>query len=314
MTILRYTGLWLEEDEIAMVFTAFERYLRTCRKLQATYTLEPAGSKGVWGLEDHQFLNFLWGSSQLIGKYRHKTFVVLTTWTKYHCAAGHDSIRPSSILTKSPDLAAASQDYLFLSSIEHINKLKRGPFSEHSPILHSIATTVPNWSKVNSGLLKMYQAEVLEKHTVVQHFYFGEILPWRKAGTGEALPSHIVVQEKDEQEEEDFPLSTAVNPPSTKAPWAVEGDQHPVSTTVAPWTAMPTGTMPTTTAPWTSARVTQPTYPGNTPVPSSFNGRMSAQNARQGAYSGSAAAMTSPLGIISQPVVRRTKDPKPPTG
>jgi serine/threonine-protein phosphatase 2A activator len=67
MTILRYTGLWLEEDEVAMVCTVFEGYLRTCRKLQATYTLEPAGSKGVWGLEDHQFLNFLWGSSQLIG-------------------------------------------------------------------------------------------------------------------------------------------------------------------------------------------------------------------------------------------------------
>jgi serine/threonine-protein phosphatase 2A activator len=68
MTILRYTGLWQEEDEIAMVFTVFERYLRTCRKLQAKYTLEPAGSKGVWGLEDHQFLNLLLGSSQLIGR------------------------------------------------------------------------------------------------------------------------------------------------------------------------------------------------------------------------------------------------------
>jgi len=37
------------------------------RRLQTVYRMEPAGSQGVWALDDHQFLPFIWGSSQLIG-------------------------------------------------------------------------------------------------------------------------------------------------------------------------------------------------------------------------------------------------------
>lgn len=67
LAVLCLTGLLTEKDEEAMVFILFDKYLEVCRKLQAKFRLEPAGSKGVWGLEDHQFLNFLWGSSQLMG-------------------------------------------------------------------------------------------------------------------------------------------------------------------------------------------------------------------------------------------------------
>ncbi|XP_065881385.1 uncharacterized protein [Euphorbia lathyris] len=146
-------GIIKEEDYHAVVVRVFVKYLELMRKLQLIYCLEPAGSHGVWGLDDYHFLPFIFGSSQLID---------------------HKYMKPKSIHNEDI-LENFASEYMYLSCIAFVKKVKKGLFAEHSPLLDDISG-VPNWGKVNSGLRKMYKAEVLEKVPIMQHFLFGWLI------------------------------------------------------------------------------------------------------------------------------------------
>ncbi|KAG0237680.1 hypothetical protein BGW41_008345 [Actinomortierella wolfii] len=161
---LEMIGFLHHDDHSAIVLRVFVRYLDLVRKLQRTYQLEPAGSHGVWGLDDYQFLPYLWGSAQL---------------------RDHPRLKPIAIMQ--PQLVEdLAPDYLYFAAIRYIHQTKRGPFHEHSPVLFEISG-VPGWPKVNTGMIKMYKAEVLNKFPVVQHLLFGTLLPWRPADNPDQL-------------------------------------------------------------------------------------------------------------------------------
>jgi len=53
----------------AVTLSIFSQYLKVCRGLQTIYMLEPAGSHGVWGLDDYHCLPFYFGACQLINNF-----------------------------------------------------------------------------------------------------------------------------------------------------------------------------------------------------------------------------------------------------
>jgi len=138
------------DEEREVVLSLFLRYLQLCWRLQDVYNLEPAGSHGVWGLDDSSFLGYIFGSSQLRSATPSFALVYLKAFIYF--LKDQTEIPVSAIL----DVPLPPTNLYFIQ-IMRIHQVKQGPFYEHSSQLHSIAVGVPNWNKVNSGLFKMYE-------------------------------------------------------------------------------------------------------------------------------------------------------------
>ena len=88
--------------------------------------MEPAGSHGVHSLDDFQFLCFLFGSVQM---------------------GCQNELQPSDFAI-APTVEKYADKYMFLQAIQHINRVKTGPFSEHSYTLWGVSGC-QLWDKVS---------------------------------------------------------------------------------------------------------------------------------------------------------------------
>ena len=245
-------------EERSIVIGVIEPYLRLIRRLILTYTLEPAGSHGVWGLDDHSFIPYIFGSAQLSPPIELGAKLEIPTEGSFMYAT-----KPSNVTKKNIVDRERSRN-MYFSAIGFIYDVKKGPFWEHSPILFDVSGVTAGWAKINKGMIKMYNAEVLSKFPVVQHFPFGSLFRWEKDPEATAIEASI--HTKSQPIRTHTPTS---GPPSTRVPPSeFEGTKAPWATGVGASASMPVQTlpasgpgMPPTRAPWASTTPQPPPPP-----------------------------------------------------
>jgi hypothetical protein len=208
----------------AVTLSIFHQYLKVTRRLQTDYRLEPAGSHGVWGLDDYHCLPFYFGACQLKGA---------------SLSMPQELLEPKCIADEHV-LLEHGDVYMYFGCIRYIRQLKTGvPFFESSPMLYDISQTITSWEKVASGLLRLYQGEVLHKRVVVQHFVFSKLFPctWTPSRSEREAPTETFRKSALEQSSS-VPSGQGIPMPPTRAPWAKLDPNENVAdlmTTRAPW-------------------------------------------------------------------------------
>ncbi|KAL8832545.1 MAG: hypothetical protein Q9170_004836 [Blastenia crenularia] len=232
-------------EERGIVLGIVEPYLRLVRRLIMTYTLEPAGSHGVWGLDDHSFLPYLFGSAQY-GPAIPDTAETPIEGSLANAPDPADVIKPVAVDHE-------RKKNMYFSAIGFIYDVKKGPFWEHSPMLYDISGVRAGWAKINKGMIKMYMAEVLSKFPVVQHFYFGSLFSWEEDPDAVAPPTTVHGSSqpvKTQLATYDLPIressSDTTNGPRESNSAAAS---TPFVGTAAPWAKQPSVVSPTTAFP-----------------------------------------------------------------
>ncbi|KAE7996969.1 hypothetical protein FH972_001645 [Carpinus fangiana] len=245
-------------EERSIVLGAIEPYLALVRRLILTYNLEPAGTHGVWGLDDHAFVPYIFGSAQLAP--------AITDTANIPQEGSLAGAPEPGDISKSNVVERERKTNMYFGAIGFINDVKKGPFWEHSPMLFDISGVNKGWAKINKGMIKMYIAEVLSKFPVMQHFPFGSLFQWEHdpAAVPPTASTHVQAQPPRQPHGGAAAQAdpTAAGTPSTMAPWAKpsagnrDKGETPPSTTTQPRgryaTTLPQRgpTTGTTSAPW----------------------------------------------------------------
>ncbi|KAF1984936.1 phosphotyrosyl phosphatase activator [Aulographum hederae CBS 113979] len=250
--MFKQTEPGVEERDI--VIGVFQPYLDLIRKLILTYTLEPAGSHGVWGLDDHSFIPYIWGSAQFSPAINGPEDIPSE-------GSAPNAPNPGDV-AKADAVDRLRATSMYFSAIGFIYDVKKGPFWEHSPILFDISGVPAGWAKINKGMMKMYNAEVLSKLPVVQHFPFGSLFRWEKDPNAVQVAASIHTSNQPSKHASTAASQRARQDGMKMPPARDRSQMPPTSGTAAPWAATSRTQMPPSTgtaAPWaTSSRAAVP--------------------------------------------------------
>ncbi|KAM0673472.1 Serine/threonine-protein phosphatase 2A activator 2 [Gurleya vavrai] len=132
--------------QINECFYALDSYFDLVRDVIYKYNLEPAGSHGVWGIDDYQLIPFILGSAELIdSEYAFEDLLV-----------------------------QKNKDFVYAKALIFIQKHKcrrrEVSFDMHSPILYKMREK--SWLYNNVDLMNHFENDVLKSHAVYQHFIY----------------------------------------------------------------------------------------------------------------------------------------------
>ena len=128
-------------EERGIVLGIIDPYLNLIRRLIKTYTLEPAGSHGVWGLDDHSFIPYILGSAQYGPP--------ISPEDQTPTEGSREGAPKAADVAKKMAVDRERNKNLYFGAIGFIYDVKKGPFWEHSPMLYDISGVQAGWGKIN---------------------------------------------------------------------------------------------------------------------------------------------------------------------
>lgn len=129
----------------------FKQYFDIVRKYIFKFNIEPAGSNGMFAIDDYQFLPFLFGSAELI----------------------ETDVKFDDILNNLKDKTHMFAEQLYFCE-RHKCRAGELPFSRHSPVIYSLRNS--KWSFINEKMLEEIRNKVFDRFVVMQHFKFSIFL------------------------------------------------------------------------------------------------------------------------------------------
>jgi len=157
--------VFTQRDLPAIAGRVCSAYFKVTNLIQTQYRLvNNSSGHGLWGLEEFRLVAFVLGAAQL---------------------RKHKFIKPRSIFSAEV-LEGFSEQYIYLQAITAVQASNSSgvPFSERSPALCDISA-LRSWTDVHTGLMRMFESEVLRQHAVVQNLRFGAIFAadWESSRT-----------------------------------------------------------------------------------------------------------------------------------